>query len=195
MRKDELVALARTIDPTRAPILESRYAAWGEELAHGAALATVVVAAFPAFAPLADARPSLFVDLWTEGWRAARTRSGLYTSLVAKTGDLTDVEAVRSRLRIAVQYEKLRIATRELMPPSLDGADVDVTAAEIADLAEASIEVALAEAKQYATSRWGPPVTTAGTPSTFVVLGMGQLGGRELNAGSDVDLLYLYDSH
>ena len=70
MRKDELVALARAIDPSRAPTLESRYAAWGDERAQGAALATVVVAAFPAFAPLADARPSFFVDLWGEGWRA-----------------------------------------------------------------------------------------------------------------------------
>ena len=101
---------------------------------------------------------------------------------------------MRSRLRLAVQYEKLRIATRELLPRSLDGADVDVTAAEIADLAEASIEVALAEAQHYASPRLGPPVTAAGTPSTFVVLGMGKLGGRELNAGSDVDLIYLYDT-
>jgi glutamate-ammonia-ligase adenylyltransferase len=194
MRKDELVALAHAIDPERAPALENRYAAWDDEVADGAPLATAVVAAFPAFAPLADARPAVFADLWSEGWRVARTRAGLYASLLAKVGDLTDTEGARSRLRLAVQYEKLRIATRELLPPSLDGADVDVTAAEIADLAEASIEVALDEAKSYATARWGPPVTSSGSPSTFVVLGMGKLGGRELNAGSDVDLLYLYDS-
>ena len=106
----------------------------------------------------------------------------------------TDGDGVRSRLRLAVQYEKLRIATRELLPPSLDGADVDVTRPRSADLAEASIEVALAEAQHYASRRWGPPLTAAGAPSTFVVLGMGKLGGRELNAGSDVDLLYFYDT-
>ena len=39
MRKDELLALAHTIDPVRAGAIESRYAAWGEELAQAAALA------------------------------------------------------------------------------------------------------------------------------------------------------------
>src|SRR5258708_36687680 len=94
MRKDELVALARAIDPARAPILESRYAAWGDERAQGAALATVVGAAFPAFAPLADARPSFFVDLWGEAWRAPRTRAGLYASFPAKAATLPDPQRV-----------------------------------------------------------------------------------------------------
>src|SRR5262245_33270845 len=111
MRRDDLVALARVIDPARVPTLESRYAAWGSELAEAAALATVVVAAFPAFAPLADAHPSFFADLCREGWRAPRTRSGLFASLSAKTGDLADADRARSGLRLAVQYEKLRIAT------------------------------------------------------------------------------------
>src|SRR4051794_35673847 len=110
MRKDELLALARSIDPGRAPILESRYAAWGEERAQAAALATVVVAAFPAFAQVADAHPSMFIDLCREGWRSPRTRGRLVASLSAKTGSLADGEGVRSNLRLAVQYEKLRIA-------------------------------------------------------------------------------------
>jgi glutamate-ammonia-ligase adenylyltransferase len=65
---------------------------------------------------------------------------------------------------------------------------------EISVLAEASIEVGLAEAVRYAEARWGPPITASGAPSTFVVIGMGKLGGRELNAGSDIDVLYLYDT-
>ncbi len=194
MRKDELFSLARTIDPARAPALESRFRAWGDELAGAAALATVVVAAFPAFAQLAEARPSMFADLWREGWRAPRTRQGLLATLQAKAGDLSDGENARSGLRLGVQYEKLRIATRELLPRALNGADVDTTSAEIALLAEASIEVALAEAMHHASERWGPPMTASGDPSTFVVLGMGKLGGGELNAGSDIDVLYFYDT-
>src|SRR5262245_38625815 len=176
MRKDELLALARSIDPSRAPILESRYATWGEERADAAALATVVVAAFPAFAQLADARPSMFIDLCREGWRSPRTRGRLLSSLTAKVGDVSDGDRARSALRLAVQYEKLRIATRGLLPRALEGADVDTTAAEIAILAEASIEVALAEAMHHADTRWGPPTTASGSRSTFVVLGMGKLG-------------------
>ncbi|HEY3594028.1 MAG TPA: bifunctional [glutamate--ammonia ligase]-adenylyl-L-tyrosine phosphorylase/[glutamate--ammonia-ligase] adenylyltransferase, partial [Polyangiaceae bacterium] len=194
MRKDELLALARSIDPVRAPQLESQFAAWGDERAEPAALATAVVSAFPAFAQTAAAWPSFFVGLCQEGWRSPRSRSGLLSSLFGRAGDLGDGDGVRAILRRVVQYEKLRIAVRELVPPSLDGADVDVTSGEISALAEAAIEVALAEAQRYATARFGAPVTVSGAPSTFVVLGMGKLGGRELNAGSDIDLLYLYDT-
>ena len=189
-----MLELARAIDPTRAGNLESRYAAWAREAPQAAALATAVATAFPAFASMVDARPSAFVELAREGWRAPRTRSGFEATMRARAGKLDDGDAVCAALRLTLQSEKLRIATRELLPRSLHGADVDTTAQEIADLAEASIEVALAEAMAYARARWGPPLTEEGAPSTFVVLGMGKLGGRELNAGSDIDLIYFYDT-
>jgi glutamate-ammonia-ligase adenylyltransferase len=157
-------------------------------------LAAAVVAAYPAFGALADAQPDFFADLVREGWRSRREASTYQSLLFAAAGDLSDAEGVRARLRRRVQYEKLRIATRELLPPRLEGADVDATYVEISDLADAAIEVALAEAQLHVSSRWGPPLTARGEPSMFVVLGMGKLGGRELNAGSDVDLLYLYDT-
>ncbi|HKQ67808.1 MAG TPA: bifunctional [glutamate--ammonia ligase]-adenylyl-L-tyrosine phosphorylase/[glutamate--ammonia-ligase] adenylyltransferase, partial [Polyangiaceae bacterium] len=194
MRKDELLALARSIDPGRAPGLQRQYEAWGKEHGEAAALATAVVSAFPAFGPLADARPEAFFELVRDGWRAPRTRGGMLASLLTKVGDFTDGDRVRSELRRSAQFEKLRIATRELLPRSLDGADVDVTAGEISDLAEVSIEIALTEAEHYASGRWGRPMTATGEASAFVVVGMGKLGGRELNAGSDIDLIYFYDT-
>src|SRR4051812_25496036 len=145
-RDNELLALAHSIDPVRAPLLKAEFASWSEEVAAGAALASALVAAFPAFGQVADARPEMFAELARDGWRSPRQRAELVASLFARAGDLTDGEQARSGLRLAVQYEKLRIAARELLPRSLGGADVDTTAAEIAVLAEASIEVALAEA-------------------------------------------------
>jgi len=56
-----------------------------------------------------------------------------------------------------------------------------------------SLAVALAEAVHYATTRWGAPMTASGAPSTFVVIGMGKLGGRELNVSSDIDLIFVYE--
>ena len=81
MHSSELFSLARNIDPDRALVLEDRFRAWGEELTDAAALATAVVAAFPAFAQLADARPSMFAELSSEGWRSPRTRSGLLATI------------------------------------------------------------------------------------------------------------------
>ena len=194
MRFAELSTLAVTIDPERAPDLRARYAAWGGGHEDAAALATAVVTGYPAFGALADARPQAFFDLCREGWRKRRDRVTILDRLTRAIGDFSDVAHVRSQLRLAVQYEKLRIATRELLPRWLDGADVDVTSREIADLAEAAIEVALTEARAHVEERFGPPRTRGGALSTFVVLGMGKLGGRELNAGSDVDLLFFYDT-
>ena len=194
MRTRALLELARAIDAGRAGILEGRFSAWAKDAPQAAALATVVATAFPAFASMADARPAAFVELCGEGWRAERARPAMEATLRAQAGNLDDGERVRAALRSGLQYEKLRIATRELLPRPLHGADVDVTSREIADLAEAAIELALAEAMHYARARWGAPRTERGAPSTFVVLGMGKLGGRELNAGSDVDLIYFYDT-
>jgi glutamate-ammonia-ligase adenylyltransferase len=39
---------------------------------------------------------------------------------------------------------------------------------------------------------WGEPLVD-GRPARFVVLGMGKLGGEELNYSSDVDLVYVYE--
>lgn len=207
MRTARLRALASSIDPRRAPALLARFGAWGGEGGEGgggeggerdraeaAALAAVVAAAHPAFETLADTRPEAFVELAREGWHAARDRAELLRRLLAAVGELSDGDLVRARLRRAVAAEKLRIAVRELLPASLGGADLDVTSAELSDLADAAIEVALAEAKGWAEARNGVPRTASGDESRFVVIGMGKLGGRELNAGSDVDLLYFYDT-
>src|SRR5262249_37882102 len=74
------------------------------------------------------------------------------------------------------------------------GADVDVTARELAHLADVTIDIALEEAIRAMTARFGVPRASSGAPARFVVLGMGKLGGEELNAGSDVDLIYFYDT-
>jgi glutamate-ammonia-ligase adenylyltransferase len=61
-------------------------------------------------------------------------------------------------------------------------------------VAEALIEAALLVAETGLRESLGlpPPRPAAGRPG-FVVLGMGKLGGRELNFSSDVDLVYVYD--
>jgi glutamate-ammonia-ligase adenylyltransferase len=194
VRAPELFEFAEFVDQERASSLSRRYAGLEKDHPLAPALATAVVAAFPAFSQLADSRPALFVELARDGWRAPRRRSSYIARMTAEMGDLENEERAGAVLRRVVQYEKLRIAARELLPVELDGADIDTTAAEISDLAEAAIDMALVEARSYAARRFGIPRTASGAPSQFVVLGMGKLGGRELNAGSDIDLLYLYDT-
>src|SRR4029077_1284593 len=70
--------------------------------------------------------------------------------------------------------ELLRIASRDI----LGLAPIEVTARELAALADASVEAAL---------------QTLETQGPFAVIGMGRLGGRELSYASDIDVLFVYD--
>ena len=84
----------------------------------------------------------------------------------------------------------VRVALREV----LRLADVDQTAADLADLASAATEAALLSCRRRIEDRRGPIVDLAGRPLPLTVLGMGKLGGRELNFGSDVDLVFFHGS-
>ncbi len=107
-------------------------------------------------------------------------------------GELDDPARVRRGIRRFAVREKLRVAARELI--AYPGQDVDVTARELSDLAEVCCEVALGEALAWAGARFGNPTTAEGAACGFVVVGAGKLGGRELNAGSDIDLLLFYET-
>ena len=60
-------------------------------------------------------------------------------------------------------------------------------------LAEATLEIALAAARAAEDARSGPPLDSQGQLIDFWIIGMGKLGARELNVSSDIDLIYLYE--
>ena len=60
-------------------------------------------------------------------------------------------------------------------------------------LAEATLELALAQALADADERHGVPRDAAGQRIDFWIVGMGKLGARELNVSSDIDLIYVYE--
>src|SRR6266568_1503383 len=82
-------------------------------------------------------------------------------------------------LRVAYRRGLLRLAGRDLT----GAVTLDQTAAELADLAAAALEAALAIA------RWQLPAGAA--PCRLAVIAMGKCGGRELNYASDVDVIFV----
>lgn len=70
--------------------------------------------------------------------------------------------------------------------------DVDEVLARISETAESAIRAALDWLFEDACRRWGVPRRKDGTAQNLVVLGMGKLGGGELNFSSDVDLVFAY---
>lgn len=193
-RRTTILALARSIDPLRAEAYAGRLSGALPPGSEASEIGILLAAAYPALGPAIEAAPGLVKTIAAEGYHAPRSRAEQLSRLRARLPDLSDTAAVMRELRVTAKRERMRIALREALPTSLGGADVDVTARELSALAEATIEIALEEAKLAVSKRFGPPLTGSGEKGRFVVLGMGKLGGDELNPGSDVDLLYFYDT-
>ncbi len=82
-------------------------------------------------------------------------------------------------LRVAYRQWLLQLAARDLTGQST----LDEVAAELADLAAAGLEAALAIAR----SQLAPDAP----PCRLAVIAMGKCGGRELNYASDVDVIFV----
>ncbi|MDY0744612.1 bifunctional [glutamate--ammonia ligase]-adenylyl-L-tyrosine phosphorylase/[glutamate--ammonia-ligase] adenylyltransferase [Paucibacter sp. R3-3] len=97
--------------------------------------------------------------------------------------------ALPSALRVArhLVLERLAVLDIEQNAPMHD-----VTAA-MTHLAEVTLCLALAAAREEQDAINGKPRDAAGQVIEFWVLGMGKLGARELNVSSDIDLIYVYE--
>jgi glutamate-ammonia-ligase adenylyltransferase len=103
-----------------------------------------------------------------------------------------DQVAAWRALREFKQRQTLRIAARDL---ARLGHGAEITQ-ELSDLADACLQAACRMVEDQWGRRLGRPwhCDPGGRwhPTPFCVLGMGKLGGQELNYSSDVDLLFVY---
>ncbi|MEN9630572.1 MAG: glutamine synthetase adenylyltransferase GlnE [Pseudomonadota bacterium] len=97
--------------------------------------------------------------------------------------------ALPSALRVARQLvlERLAVLDVEHAAPQ-----ATITLA-MTELAEATLELALAQALADGDARHGVPRDANGQRIDFWIVGMGKLGARELNVSSDIDLIYVYE--
>ncbi|MDR5832924.1 bifunctional [glutamate--ammonia ligase]-adenylyl-L-tyrosine phosphorylase/[glutamate--ammonia-ligase] adenylyltransferase [Caballeronia sp. LZ034LL] len=72
-------------------------------------------------------------------------------------------------------------------------ADVAEVTGAMTDLAEVTVQRALAVLTADLEALFGEPRGPEGERLTLGVVGMGKLGGRELNASSDIDLIFVYE--
>ncbi len=110
--------------------------------------------------------------------------------------DLVDMDDknIYSALRKFKKREYIRIGLRDL----LGKVDLKETVEDISNLADVCLQAAYEDADRQLRKKYGSPVyqDTNGdwVESEFSILGMGKLGGRELNYSSDIDLIYIYTS-
>ena len=121
------------------------------------------------------------------GTGAAELRAGLLTAVGAQPEDAEPVASPAAAdggdpataLPAAYRRRLLHLAARDLT----GAVTVDETAAELADLAAAALEAALAIARSQL-----PP---GSAPARLAVIAMGKCGGRELNYASDVNVIFV----
>ncbi|HHP7233899.1 MAG TPA: bifunctional [glutamate--ammonia ligase]-adenylyl-L-tyrosine phosphorylase/[glutamate--ammonia-ligase] adenylyltransferase [Desulfobacterales bacterium] len=133
--------------------------------------------------------PLLLPDLAVSGDLLRPYPEGGYRQkLESWTQAVTDESRMASRLRRFRNREMVRIAWRDLCR----WADLQETMAELTALAEALIDRAVEFLHGRLVDRYGTPTASGGAEQQLVVIGMGKLGGGELNFSSDIDLIFAY---
>jgi glutamate-ammonia-ligase adenylyltransferase len=148
-------------------------------------LIVTIMGSAPRLADIIAARPHVFDGMLDPGLMAELpTRDYLSLRMLSFLAGARNYEDILDRLRIFAAEQKFLIGVR-LLTGSIAGAAAGRALTHLADLAiAAALEAVLAEMRGAHGDFPGGRVA---------VMGMGKLGSFELTAGSDVDLILLYD--
>lgn len=103
--------------------------------------------------------------------------------------EILSEETLKKVLRQLRQHVLARIILRDL-----NGlADFNEVVQTISDFADFSINVAVEYLHKWQAAEYGQPLDEQGKPQSLMVIGMGKLGGAELNVSSDIDLIFAYE--
>lgn len=101
-------------------------------------------------------------------------------------------ELGQDALFAALRQFRNRRMVEILWQDRLPGEHYEETVRALSQLAEDCLAQALSSGERILQERHGRPRNARGEAVPFVVLGMGKLGGGELNLSSDIDLLFVY---
>lgn len=133
--------------------------------------------------------PDILLDLLAGGDLRRPYRVSEYADMVSMDcRSCTDMPALAAVLRRIRKREMVRIAFRDLHGWS----DLFETMRDLTNLADASLDVALSMLYGWLADQYGNPIGKKGLPQHLVVIGVGKLGGRELNFSSDIDLMFAF---
>jgi glutamate-ammonia-ligase adenylyltransferase len=124
----------------------------------------------------------------------SRSAEEMQAAVEVTVDETTDFSALQKALRCFKRREIVRIAARDL-----NGlAPLEEVMAELADLASSTLQVACQTCRRCLVRDHGVPLLAGDTDvpheAEMTVIGMGKLGGRELNFSSDIDIIYFYES-
>lgn len=200
-----LIAVSQTADPDHAlneweRFLEAGHAraqvfSFLSQTPHILQLLCVLFGNSPAMAETLIRDPLLLY--WLEDERILKSRPTKKRLHVLLDETLTVSKSYDRKLEALRRFhrrEMLRIGARDLFRV----ATVQETYQSLSQLAEVVIHAALQIVNDHLKIQHGIPhhKNSQGRfqQTGFVILGMGKLGGKELNYSSDVDLVYIYES-
>lgn len=203
--QDLLIAVSRTADPDQALNEWERFLEAGNARAqvfsfltqapHILRLVCVLFGNSPALAETLIRDPMLLY--WLEDERILKsrpTKKRLHVLLDEAISIVKSNDRKMDALRRFHRREMLRIGARDLF----QAARVQETYQSLSQLADTVIHAAYHIVNQDLKIQHGIPYYKSANgklkQTGFVILGMGKLGGQELNYSSDVDLVYVYDS-
>ena len=103
---------------------------------------------------------------------------------------LDDAQSVENQINadqaVPAAGDLLRVTASDLFG-MLNRKTLTTTTAQLSNLADALVDVVLRVATAEQTAEGGA------LPGRFAVIGLGKLGGAELNYSSDIDLIYVYE--
>jgi len=101
--------------------------------------------------------------------------------------------ATEDSLSRALRYLRKRVMLILLTRDLSGRADLDEVIATMTALAELSVQRAQAFIMTALSDQFGVPIgSSSNLPQEMLVIGMGKLGGGELNVSSDIDLIFVY---
>ena len=100
----------------------------------------------------------------------------------------TDEESLRCALRQLRQRVMAALVVRDISGQ----APLSEVVETMSTLADLTTNVALDALHRQLAATFGEPLDKHGQPQRLLVIGMGKLGGRELNVSSDVDYIFIY---
>ncbi len=164
--------------------------------ADSARVLTAVLSGSQFLGELLQSSPDLFSLLDFEKLRFPRRADGFRREVqiaLKRTVETRDYFGALAELRRLKQREYLRIAARDLGRLS----NVVEITQELSDLADVCLDTVLRIVSRQLSEKFGNPFHQDAQgrwqPTPFCVLGLGKLGGQELNYSSDVDILFLYE--
>lgn len=132
---------------------------------------------------LIDRQPQWFCDLEKQG-RLENAISPAFKDLQASIAD----HGLDTGLRQFRNREMIRIIWRELNRL----ATLEETMGDLSVLADLCLQAALTHHYESLIKRFGTPRDTGGNVQQLVVIGLGKLGGSELNLSSDIDIIFTF---